>query len=152
MPAHTLCHTTDWPTRLLCPWNFPGKNTVAGCHFLLQGIFPTQASNPILCLLQWQAESLPLVPPGKPINLISAYSLSRVRLCEPMDCSPLRLLCPWDSPGKDTGVGCHFLLQGIFPTQEPNLGLLHCRQILSQLSYKGSIVDLKCCLSFPQCF
>ena len=34
----------------------------------------------------------------------------------------------WDSPGKNTGVGCHFLLQGIFATQESNLGLLHCRQ------------------------
>ena len=41
-------------------------------------------------------------------------------------------------PGKNTGVGCHFLLQGIFPTQELNLGLLHCRQILYCLSYKGS--------------
>ena len=49
-----------------------------------------------------------------------------------------RLLCPWDSPGKNTGVGCHFLLQGIFPTQESNPGLLHCRQILYQLSYEGS--------------
>ena len=43
-----------------------------------------------------------------------------------------------DSPGKNTGVGCHFLLQGIFLTQESNPGLLHCRQILCQLSYKGS--------------
>ena len=34
---------------------------------------------------------------------------------------PSRLFCPWDSPGKSTGVGCHFLLQGIFPTQESNL-------------------------------
>ena len=50
-------------------------------------------------------------------------------LCNPMDCT--RLLCPCDFPGKNTGVGCHFLLQGIFPTQELNLGLLHCRQILS---------------------
>ena len=41
---------------------------------------------------------------------------------------PTRLLCPWDSPGKNTGVGCHFLLQGIFPTQESNTGLPHCRQ------------------------
>ena len=49
-----------------------------------------------------------------------------------------RLLCPWDFLGKNTRVGCHFLLQGIFPTQELNLGLLHCRQILYQLSYKGS--------------
>ena len=38
-----------------------------------------------------------------------------------------RLLCPWDISGKNTGVGCHFLLQGIFPTQGLNLGLLYCR-------------------------
>ena len=52
--------------RLLCPWDFPGKNTGVGCHFLLQGIFPIQVSNPgFLCLLQWQADSLPLELPGK---------------------------------------------------------------------------------------
>ena len=38
-----------WPTRLLCPWNFPGKGTGVSCHFLLQGIFPTQGSNPVSC-------------------------------------------------------------------------------------------------------
>ena len=43
---------------------------------------------------------------------------------------PARLLCPCDFPGKTTGVGCHFLFQGIFPTQGSNPGLLHCRQIL----------------------
>ena len=43
---------------------------------------------------------------------------------------PTRLLRPWDSPGKNTGVGCHFLLQGIFLTQGSNPGLLHCRQTL----------------------
>ena len=52
--------------------------------------------------------------------------------------SVMGLACPWDSPGKNTGVGGPFLLQGIFPTQELNPGLLHCRQILYQLSYKGS--------------
>ena len=41
---------------------------------------------------------------------------------DPMDCSPLRRLCPWNSPGKNTGVGCHSLLQGIFPTQGLNPG------------------------------
>ena len=51
---------------------------------------------------------------------------------------PDRFLCPWDSPGKNTGVGSHFLLHRIFPTHESNLGLLHCRQILYQLGYKGS--------------
>ena len=51
---------------------------------------------------------------------------------------PTRLLCPWDSPSENTGVGCHFLLQGIFPTQGLNLGLLHCRQMLCHLSHQGS--------------
>ena len=47
------------PARLLCPWNFPSKNTGAGCHFLFQGIFLTQGSNLcLLHLLQWQADSL----------------------------------------------------------------------------------------------
>ena len=50
---------------------------------------------------------------------------------------------PWDFPGKNTGMGCHFLLQRIFPTKESNLGLLHCRRILYQLSYKGSPEALK---------
>ena len=48
---------------------------------------------------------------------------------------PARLPCPWDSPGQNTGVGCHALLQGIFPTQGSNPGLLHCRQILYSLSH-----------------
>ena len=51
---------------------------------------------------------------------------------------PARLPCPWNSPGKNTGVGCHSLLQGIFPTQGLNLGLLHCRQILYCLNHQGS--------------
>ena len=50
------------PTRLLCLWDSPGKNTGARCHFLLQGIFPTKGSN--LHLLHWQVGSLPLVFPG----------------------------------------------------------------------------------------
>ena len=53
--------------RLLCPLGFPGKNTGVGCSCLPQGIFPTQGSNLcLLCLLHWQAGSLPLAPPGKP--------------------------------------------------------------------------------------
>ena len=51
---------------------------------------------------------------------------------------PARLLSPWNSPGKNTGVGCHSLLQGIFPTQGLNPGLLHSRQILYHLSLHGS--------------
>ena len=58
------------PTRLLCPWNFPGKNTGVGCHLLLQGIFLIHGMNPyLLHLLYWQVDSLPTVPPGKPTKL-----------------------------------------------------------------------------------
>ena len=57
---------------------------------------------------------------------------------------PTRVFLPWDSPGKDTGVGCHFLLQGIFPTQGSNPGLLHCRQTLYHLSHQGSPKSLYC--------
>ena len=49
-----------------------------------------------------------------------------------------RLLHPWDFPGTDTGVNCHFLLQGIFLTQGLNLGLPHCRHTLYHLSHQGS--------------
>ena len=48
------------------------------------------------------------------------------------------LYSPWNSPGRNTGVGSCFLLQGIFPTQGSNLGLSHCRRILYQLSHQGS--------------
>ena len=47
------------------------------------------------------------------------------------------LLCPWDSPRQNTGVGCYFLLQGIYPTQGSNSGIPHCRRTLYGLSYQG---------------
>ena len=48
-------------------WNFPGTNPGAGCHFQLQGIFPTQGSNPsLLCFLHWQVGFFTTAPPGKP--------------------------------------------------------------------------------------
>ena len=60
MPPHGL-----QPTRLLCPWHSPGKNTGVGCHAPLQGIFPIQGLNlHLLRLLHWQAGSLPLAPSG----------------------------------------------------------------------------------------
>ena len=51
---------------------------------------------------------------------------------------PTRLLCLWHFPGKSTGVGCHFFLRGIFPTQGSNPGLPHCRQTFCSLSHQGS--------------
>ena len=49
-----------------------------------------------------------------------------------------QLLHQWGSPGKNTGVGCRFLLQGIFPTQGSNPGLPRCRRTLYRLSHQGS--------------
>ena len=57
--------------------------------------------------------------------------------CDPMDCSPPGSSVHGDPPGKNTGVGCHALLQEIFPTQGLNPGLPNCMWILYQLSHKG---------------
>ena len=63
-------------------------------------------------------------------------SLSRAWLfATPWIVACTKLLHPWDFQGKSTGMGCHFLLQGIFPTQGSNPGLLHCRQTLYRLSH-----------------
>ena len=75
------------------------------------------------------------------LYLIHAQSLSRAGLLRPFGLWPTMLLCPWDFPGKNTGVGCHFLPLGIFPTQGSNpdlLCFLHCGRILYLLSHQGS--------------
>ena len=75
-------------------------------------------------------------------SVVAVVSLSCVwHFCDPMDCSPPRLLCPWNSPGKNTGVDYHFLLQGIFPTQGSNLHLEHCRQILYHWASSEALVS-----------
>ena len=61
-------------------------------------------------------------------------------LCNPMDCSPPGSSVHGDSPGKNTSVGCHFLLQGIFRMQGSNPGLPHCRQTLYPPSHQGSSI------------
>ena len=63
----------------------------------------------------------------------------------PCGLSPTRLLCPWNSPGKNTRVGSCSLLQGIFETQGLNPGLLHYRWILYCLSHQGSILEVLGC-------
>ena len=59
-------------------------------------------------------------------------------LCDPIDSSPPGFSVHGDFPGKSPGVGCHALLRGIFPSQESNWGLPHCRQFLYCLSHQGS--------------
>ena len=80
-----------------------------GCHFLLWGFFPTQGLN--LHLLYCQAGSLPLAPPGVRAAAAAKLLQSCLTLCDPIDGSPPGSPHPWDSPGKNTGAGCHFLLQ-----------------------------------------
>ena len=67
----------------------------------------------------------------------------------PCGLQPSRLLCPWDPPGKNTGVGCHALLQGTFPIQGMNPGLLHCRwnlycQVTREASISGETIQKWC--------
>ena len=63
---------------------------------------------------------------------------SCLALCNPIDCGPLDSSVHEISPGKNTGVSSHSLLQGIFLTQGSTPGLLHCRHVLYHLSYQGS--------------
>ena len=69
-------------------------------------------------------------------------------LWDPTNCSPPGSSVHGDSPGKNTGVGCHALLWGIVPTQGSNPGLLHCRQIVYDLSHQGSPIILEC-VAYP---
>ena len=71
--SDSLCPHGLQPARLLCPWGFPGKKTGAGCHLLLQEIFPTQGSNPRL--LRWQVDSLPLSHQGSPKDCLRSIQL-----------------------------------------------------------------------------
>ena len=91
-----------------------------------------------------QADSLLTEPAGKPTERETSFQMesSSVSHSVPnslwlhrLDCSSPSFCVRGDSPGKNTGLGCHFLLQGIFPTQGLNPGLLHFRQILYSLSY-----------------
>ena len=84
-------------------WDFPGKNTGVSCHVLLQGIFPTQGSNPhLLNLLHWQVGSLPLAPPGKPGTRFSSVQSSRSVVSDslrPHELQHTRPPCPSPTPG-----------------------------------------------------
>ena len=137
--------------RLLCPWNSPGKSTGVGSHSFLQGIFPTQIIEPGLLhcrqiLYIWTTREA-LNNTGLPHNFqsdfthISLISFLLNRSVVSNSLQPHGLYSLWNSPGQNTGVGCHFLLQWIFPIQGLNphlLCFLNCRWILYPLSCGGS--------------
>ena len=112
-----------------CPWDSLGKNTVVGCQALLQGILLIQESNlSLLCLLHcrqilyhWVTREALLLSylSRKSVCVCLCFclcvwvcNLLCPTVCNPMDCSPPDSPVPWDFPSKDTGAGCHFLLQG----------------------------------------
>ena len=86
----TLCDSS----RLLCLWDFPDNNNGMGCHFPLQGIFQTQGLNPpLLPLLCWQVDSLPMIHLGSPCAAAAAAAAAKslqlcLTLCDPIDSSP----------------------------------------------------------------
>ena len=100
----------------------------AGAKLLLSSSCPSIER--VLCFCSGQSVNLrrclyhPIYGCVCVIHSVMSYSL------RPHGLFPTRLLCPWNSLGKSTGVNCHSLLQGIFLTQGSNSGLLHCRQIL----------------------
>ena len=84
--ACSIVSDSLWPhvsCNLLCPWNFPGKNTEVVCHFLVQGIFPIQGSKlHLLCFLHWQAEFFITASPGKPICYIIACNRKNLKITQ----------------------------------------------------------------------
>ena len=110
---------TQWTVahQALPSMGFSRQEYWSGLPFPSPGDLPDPGIEPKSPALQ--VEFFTTEPPGK----VKVKLLSRVRIFA-------RLLHPWDSPGKNTGVGCHFLLQGIFLTQGSNPSFPHCRQTL----------------------
>ena len=113
----------------------PKARILEGLPLPPPGDLPDPETKMVSPVLPWLVDSLPLVPPGKSVNIYSIYYFYEVKWSRfvmsdslpPHELQPTRLLCPWDSPGKNNGVVCHILLQGIFPTQGLKLLLPHCR-------------------------
>ena len=141
-PTLLLAH--GWqPARLPCPWDFHRQEYWSELPFPPPGDLPHPGIRlvSLASLVHWQADSLPIRHLDNPKNYGHSSSVSHSVVSDssqPHGLLPTGLLCPWDFPGKNTGVGCHALLQGVFPTQGLNPGLLHCRQSLYGLSYQGS--------------
>ena len=114
------------------PWYLPGSEAVIGItvlfSFSLSLPHPSYKAKLIVqkaSLFNHSSTFQIIIPWSAVLNhSVVANSLP------PHGLQPTRFLCPWNSPVKNTGLGCHFLLQRIFPTQESSPGLLHCRQVL----------------------
>ena len=146
---------------------FQAKNTGVSYHFLLRGIFPAEGLNLYFCvsclfcmcrciLYHWTTVGSPSTSEKVKVLVIQ----SCLAPCNPTGYSPPGSpIHGINSPGRNTGVGSHFLLQGIFLNQGLNtclLHIMHCRQILYHLSHQGRLYVFiitkrntvwNCCLS-----
>ena len=127
---------TPWTVACQAPLSmeFSRQEYWSGLSFLSPGNLFNPGIGPRSPALQ--ANSLLSEPPGKP-SVRMKWRKSRSVVSDSLQ--PHGLYSPWNSPGQNTGVGSLSLLQEIFPTQGSNPGLSHCRQILYQLSHKGSL-------------
>ena len=106
---------------MVCPWDSPDRNAGVGCCFLLQRMVAEK-------LITWKLQK---------------WSKVKVAQLHLTLCNPRRLPGPWNFPGKNTRVCSHSFLQGLFPTQGLNPGLLHCRQILHRLGHQTPFTEVK---------
>ena len=123
-----------------------------GGHIFLRSLVPCHSSRSSGCQLDW--DSIMTIGPSWDLFLVIMKISQRIYMCFNLKCFQWSesechlvvsdylqcrgLYSPWNSPGQNTGVGSLSLLQGIFPAQGSNPGLLHCIGILYQLSHKGS--------------
>ena len=135
VPCSQLFDNSSW----LFHWTFKIKMNQNNFHLLFLSLWSTQS--PEFCLIKWyriQPVSHVKVFSLFIINLKNCLKWSESRSVVSSSLWPHGLYSPWNSLGQNTGVGNCSLIQGIFPTERLNPGLLNCRWILYQLSHQGS--------------
>ena len=140
--THRICNTKSEPYIKYGPWvivMYQHRSTEGGVcsHEIKRRLLLRQKAMTNLDSI-FKSRAIPLLT--KVCVVTGGLVTQSCLLSPPRGLWPPRLLCPRDSPGKNTGEGCHVLLEGIFPTQGSNPGLPPCRQILYQLSYQGSFI------------
>ena len=133
----------SWFMIILLYW-FDFCHTITWVNHRCTYVFSLLNLLPIFCPFSQSPVWVPWVIQQIPIEMSDSWLMSLcvlvtqlcLTLCDPM-------VCPWNSVGKNTGVGCHSLLQGIFLIWELNLGHLHCRQVLYHLSHQEKQVTNK---------
>ena len=131
---------TPWNVALLAPLSmgFPRQEYWSGLPCPPPGDLPYPGIEPVFLKSPALASGAAWEAPNKHLAVLCLVAQLSPILCNSMDCSLPGSSVYENSPGKNTGVDCHALLQGIFPTQGSNSDLSHCMWILYHLSHQGS--------------